>query len=71
MQVVIYLGLQLVNDKSLGIKIVLKPAGRNTTYYLKSALLAMLPQIARPGGVVLDWYAESVCNFIGILRTTH
>ncbi|KAF7977911.1 hypothetical protein HWV62_2480 [Athelia sp. TMB] len=67
----------LVNDKSLGLKIVLKPAGRNTTYYLKSALLSMLLQIARPGGVVLDWYAKSApsetqgARYASLMRTIY
>lgn len=56
-------GLQLVDDRSLGLKVVLKPAGRTTSYYLKTALFAMLPQIARPAGVALDWYADSVRAF--------
>jgi hypothetical protein len=50
---------QLVDDRGLGLKVVQKPAGRKTIYWLKFSIFALLPLIARPTGAVLDWFADS------------
>jgi hypothetical protein len=66
-----------VDDKGLGLKIVQKPAGRKTVYWLKTSILVLLPVIARPTGAVLDWFADppSVCfvcsRYLQIPNLTH
>lgn len=47
-----------MDDKSLGLKVVQKPAARKTTYWLRTSILSLLPSIPRPNGIVLDWFAD-------------
>jgi hypothetical protein len=69
--VVVYLGLleliilsQFLDDRGLGLKIVQKPAGRKTIYWLKFSIFALLPLITRPTGALLDWFADSPSVYI-------
>jgi U3 small nucleolar RNA-associated protein 10 len=58
-----------MDDQGLGLKIVQKPAGRKTTYWLRTSIFSLFPLIPRPTGVVLDWFADPSSVCLRLLRT--
>ncbi|KAJ7146113.1 hypothetical protein C8R44DRAFT_600928 [Mycena epipterygia] len=49
---------EFLNDSSLGKMVVHKLNSKNTTHWLQVSILALVPTIPRPTGVILDWFAD-------------
>jgi U3 small nucleolar RNA-associated protein 10 len=55
--------MQVVDDKTLGKIIVVKPSSKNTSHWLQISLLALVPSMPRPQGLTINWMTDntSVC----------
>ncbi|RDB23790.1 U3 small nucleolar RNA-associated protein 10 [Hypsizygus marmoreus] len=50
---------QAIDDVALGKVIVSKPSSRSTLRWLQIAVIALVPTIQKPTGIVLNWLVES------------
>ncbi|KAJ7630018.1 hypothetical protein DFH06DRAFT_704991 [Mycena polygramma] len=53
--------LEFLSDSHLGKMVVHKVTSKNTTHWLQVSILALLPSVARPAGV-LDWFLDEAAS---------
>jgi U3 small nucleolar RNA-associated protein 10 len=52
--------MQVIDDKTLGRTIVVKPSSKITLHWLQISLLALVPSIPRPQGLTINWMTDDI-----------
>ncbi|KAJ6578862.1 hypothetical protein DFH09DRAFT_980162 [Mycena vulgaris] len=68
---------EFLNESTLGKMVVHKLTSKNTTHWLQVSILALVPAIPRPTGLVLDWFTDGTALrsegplYVTLMRTVY